>query len=217
MGRAKAWLTLGGAPLLAQVAARVRPLVGEIVVVAAPGQALPSLPAVGRRRVRVVRDRVSGLGPLPAVARGLAAVRSPLAFVVACDAPFVRPALLAMLLAAAPGADAVIPRWAGRPQPLVALYRRRFGRRLAALARRGERRLHVVTALPRVRVLPAATLRAADPGGASFRALNTPAEYRAARRAWRTEAMEGLTIAASRARAPARRARRRVRARHASH
>jgi molybdopterin-guanine dinucleotide biosynthesis protein A len=189
MGRPKAWLALGAAPLLAHVVARVRPLVTEIVVVAAAGQELPPL---GARLVpaRVVRDRVPGLGPLPALVLGLESVAAPWVLALGCDAPFVRPALLALLAreCADAGADAAIPLWEGRPQPLVAVYRRRLAGRLAALAAAGERRLQAIAALPDVRLVPPERLRAADPEGASFRTLNTPAEYAAALAAWEREA-----------------------------
>src|SRR4051812_13866540 len=45
MGRPKAWLPLGGVPLLTAVVARVRPLVADVIVVAARDQELPACDA----------------------------------------------------------------------------------------------------------------------------------------------------------------------------
>ena len=178
MGRPKPWLPLADVPLIAHVAARVRPLVHEVVVVAAAEQDLPSLAA------RIVRDREPGLGPLPALALGLETVTTPYAFALGCDTPFVVRSVLRLLIEEVAGADAAIPVWQDRLQPLVALYHRRMASGIGVLAAAGERRLHSVASLPGVRLVPAERLRARDPGGASFRTLNTPEEYAAALDAW---------------------------------
>jgi molybdopterin-guanine dinucleotide biosynthesis protein A len=178
MGRPKPWLPLDGVPLIAHVAARVQPLVREIVVVAAPEQDLPSLAA------RVVRDREPGLGPLPALALGLDTVKTSYAFALGCDTPFVTRAVLRFLIEEVAQADAAIPVWQDHLQPLVAIYHRRLAAPLATLAAAGERRLYAVASLPCVRLVPAERLRTCDPEGTSFRTLNTPEEYAAALDAW---------------------------------
>jgi molybdopterin-guanine dinucleotide biosynthesis protein A len=178
MGRAKASLPLGGVSLLEHVIARVTPLVREIGVVAAAAQ---EVVAAG---VRVVRDPVPQEGPLPALGLGLATITTPWAFALACDAPFVRRALLRALAAEVGGARAAVPRWDGCLQPLVALYHRALAAPVAALAAAGERRLHAVARLPDVRVVPQARLAQHDPDGVSFRTLNTPADYADALRRW---------------------------------
>ena len=147
MGRPKATLDFGGVPLVAYVIARVRPLVSEVVVLAAAAQPLPRVDA------RVIRDQLFEEGPLPALALGLASITTPWAFAVGCDTPFVR------------------------LQPLLALYHRDLAAPLQRLVASGERRLHAIATLPDVVVVPGARLTAADPDGLSFRSLNTPAEY----------------------------------------
>ncbi len=180
MGQPKAWLDLGGKPALVRIAELLDPLAQELVVVTAADQDLPAVDA------RVVRDRAPDLGPLPALALGLATIRAPYACVVACDTPLVRPALLAWLLARCRrgDADAVIPRWNDRLQPLVAVYRRRLAPRLHQLAAAGERRLQVLGTLPGIDLVAPDEIRGLDPDGASFRPMNTPAEYEAIRRSW---------------------------------
>src|SRR5437764_14574009 len=82
MGRPKAWLPFHGQPMLARVLDRLAPLFEERVIVRAPGQELPEVPA------RFVEDEEPGLGPLAGLLAGLSAVTRPLAFAVSCDAPF---------------------------------------------------------------------------------------------------------------------------------
>lgn len=177
MGRPKAWLDFDGMPVLARVVERVRPAVDEIVLVAAPGQALPP---VGDD-VTVVRDTHPGEGPLPALALGLRTIATPWALAVGCDGPLLRPAVVAHLAGLRDDAwDAIVPVWNDRPQPLVALYRRALRPTLDAMVVEGERRLQAIARLPRVRRVEADALRALDPEGESFRSLNTPDEYAAA-------------------------------------
>src|SRR4051812_33515674 len=96
MGRPKAWLPVAGEPLLCRVAGLLGEAAAPRVVVAAPGQALPPLPA----GVLVVRDPERGRGPLQGLAAGLEALagRAEAAYASACDAPFLRPAFVRRLI-----------------------------------------------------------------------------------------------------------------------
>jgi molybdopterin-guanine dinucleotide biosynthesis protein A len=189
MGCPKPWLDFGGRSLLARVVERSQPWADEVVIVAAPDQTLPLLAVAGvdpeEPPVRIVRDHHPGEGPLPALALGLATITAPWAVAIGCDAPLVRRGVLARLARERSEADAVMPLWDGRPQPLVALYRRTLAPALDALVAGGERRLHAIATLPRVRLVPSEELHALDPDGESFRCLNTPDEYAAALAAWR--------------------------------
>src|SRR5512135_3243033 len=95
MGRAKAWLPFGPERMLQRVVRLVAAAAGPVVVVAAPGQALPAL----LDPVTVVRDPVAGRGPLQGLATGLAALPASveLAYASATDVPFLQPALLERL------------------------------------------------------------------------------------------------------------------------
>ncbi|HEY2385748.1 MAG TPA: molybdenum cofactor guanylyltransferase [Candidatus Binatia bacterium] len=174
MGRPKAALPLGGTSMLQYVAARLAPLVGELVVVAAAEQEVPIVNMTG---ARVVRDRVRDEGPLPALALGLGAIATPWAIVLGCDTPFVRRAVLRLLLDARGASAGVVPSWDGRLQPLVACYRRELAPEIDALVARGERRMRAVAELPGVRIVDAERLAPLDPAGWSFRSLNTPEAY----------------------------------------
>jgi len=191
MGRPKVTLELDGRPLLAHVLAAIRPLVREVILVAAADQTIPLALAASRPDgacpVRIVHDRVVAAGPLPALALGLAAVTTGLAIALPCDAPFVRPALLTELARRQPGADApvlqgLIPTWGGHLQPLVAAYRPGVASDLEALVARGETRLQSVGQLRDVAILAEDDVRTVDPTGESFRVLNTPADLVAAER-----------------------------------
>jgi len=83
----------------------------------------------------LVADRHPGAGALGGAWTGIAASTHPQVLVVACDMPFLNPALLAYLAARARGHDGAIPRGPDGLHPLHAVYARRcaevFGRAIA--------------------------------------------------------------------------------------
>src|SRR5207248_1670657 len=88
MGRPKAWLPFAGEIMLPRVVRLLRAAVNPIVVVAAPGQEIPSLSA----DVTVVRDEEEGRGPLAGLSAGLKGLanRAEAAYLSSCDVPFLR-------------------------------------------------------------------------------------------------------------------------------
>lgn len=177
LGQDKCRLPFGGTTLLSHVVGRVAQACTPVIVVARAASDYPDCGA------RVVGDRRPGAGPLAGLAVGLAATDTACAAVVACDAPFIAPALLRGLLGLAPDWDAVVPVIAGRAQPLCAVYRREVATVAEVMLARGERAAHRLLAQPglRVRRVPEDALRAWDPDLVSFVGINTPDDYDRAR------------------------------------
>jgi len=123
MGSPKAALEWHGSTLLRRTTSIVsRAVTGPVVVVRAPGQDLPGLPA----DVEILQDPHEGRGPLQGIAVGLEALadRADAAFVCSTDLPFLHPAFIrAVLGAVAPDIDVALPVARGYPQPLAAAYR----------------------------------------------------------------------------------------------
>ena len=147
-GTAGVALEWHGSTLLYRTAAVLaRTVSGPVVVVGAPGQRLPPLPA----GVAVVTDPVEGLGPMQGIAAGLAAVadRAPVAFVCCTDTPFLHPAFIRLVLRglAEPGVDVVAPVALGFRQPLAAGYRTALAGLVAAGGTR--RTMHSCGGTPR--------------------------------------------------------------------
>lgn len=189
MGAAKAALEWGDGTLLDAVVTALTPAVEQVVVVRAPGQALPDLPD----RVGLTEDRVAGRGPLEGLLAGLRAVapRFERAVVVAVDMPFMTPALAQRLLAGLDGgADAAVPRIGGQAQPLAAAYRTAIISLLSDLLEAGERRAGALLAAVRVTwldpegLLADPAVRATDPRLDGLRDIDTPADLAAARARW---------------------------------
>src|SRR5262245_60687145 len=180
MGRPKAWLPFAGEPMLARVVGRLRHVVAPLVVVAAPGQDVPSLPS----EVEIVRDPEGGRGPLQGLAAGLAALagRADAAYLSSCDVPFLVPAFVARLAELLGDHAACVPRVGGYLQPLAAVYRVEVAAVAERLLAEGRARpAFLFEGVPTRIVLPE-ELADVDPTFQSVRNLNTPEEYEAALR-----------------------------------
>src|SRR5436309_3943430 len=121
MGRPKAWLPFGGELMLPRVVRLLGEAVAPLVVVAAPGQDVPPLPA----EVEIVRDPEQGRGPLQGLAAGLAALRgkADAAYLSSCDVPFLKPAFVRRLIDLLGDHHICVPRIGEYHHPLAAIYR----------------------------------------------------------------------------------------------
>src|SRR3954452_12060988 len=188
MGTPKAELEWHGSTLLRRIVGIVARAVDRpVVVVRAPGQALPALPDA----VEVVEDAREGRGPLQGLAAGLQAVRdrAPAAYVSSTDVPLLHPRFIARVIAALDDdVDVVLPHVGGFPHPLAAAYRTELADAVERLIAEDRMRPAFLFEACRVRRLPAAALlddpvlAALDPGLDSVLNLNEPADYEAARR-----------------------------------
>ncbi|ULE31882.1 molybdenum cofactor guanylyltransferase [Mycobacterium sp. IDR2000157661] len=172
MGRDKATLQYHGTTLVERMVEILTPRCAPIFVIAAPGQSLPPLDA------SVLRDEVSGVGPLLATARGLLAAADAgreLAFVVAVDMPLLSVDLLDELAGPAVrlGAEVVLP-WDGRDHYLAGVYRTALAARAAELVAAGERSMRAL-------VDRADTQRIVMPEQASLTNVNTTGDLAALR------------------------------------
>ena len=182
MGVNKALLRLapGGPALIEQVVAATAPLGPPLLVTNTPEQyAFLNLP--------MVPDARPGTGALGGLYSGLRASTAPFNLAVACDMPFLRPALLRYLADQPRDYDVLIPRWSepGTPRPqletLHAIYSRAC---LPAIERHldaGDLRVVSFFRDVAVRYVEEVELREVDPTLHSFRNLNTPEELAQAR------------------------------------
>ena len=178
MGTPKALLLFDGEPLIVHLVTSLSRQFAEVVVVAAPGQDLPSMP------VTVVRDDVAYQGPVGGICYGLRASSSDVSFVTACDSAFLSPRLISHLLSQIPQHDVVVPHWQGRLQPLHAVYRRSVLPLLEGQLTRGELRPVFLFDKVRTRRIDEDEVRLFDPEGWSFFNMNTPEDYSEALKRW---------------------------------
>jgi molybdopterin-guanine dinucleotide biosynthesis protein A len=178
MGQPKAWLQFAGETMLGRVVRLLGEVVDPIVVVAAPDQDVPPLPA----GVGVVRDDEKGRGPLQGLAAGLAALRgrADAAYLSSCDVPFLRPAFVRRLLDLLGDAAVCVPRVGDYHHPLAAVYRLDVADAVTKLLAEGRLRPFFLFEAVPTRVVEAAEMADADPTFQTLRNLNTPEDYETA-------------------------------------
>ena len=181
-GIVKGMLVVEGRRIIDRQLAVLRPLFAEVMISANDPDPWADL------GLRVVSDpipspvlgggsgRGSGLGPLAGLDAVLTALPATIDAVVcvAGDMPFLSAALLERLRDRAPGATALVPRVAGRPEPLLA----RYGQQAAPIVReqlaRGAHAMIDLLARLTVTWIDEAELRSLDPDLRSIVNVNTP-------------------------------------------
>jgi molybdenum cofactor guanylyltransferase len=180
MGRPKAWLPFGDELMLPRVVRLLSEAVSPMLVVAAPGQDVPPLPA----EVQIVRDAEQGRGPLQGLLAGLEALqdRADAAYLSSCDVPFLQPAFVRRLIDLLGDNSICVPHVGEFHHPLAAVYRVGIADAVAGLlADNRLRPVFLFDAVP-TRVVTADELAGADPTLATLRNLNTPEDYESALR-----------------------------------
>jgi len=178
MGRPKSLLLFDGEPLILHIARALKRMFAETVIVAAPEQELPDVPAI------LVRDEVAYQGPVGGIYYGLKAASGNFCFVTSCDVPFLNLALISHLTSQMSNHDVVVPHWENRFQPLHAAYRTSVLPLLKEQLDRGE--LRPVYLFDKVRTcrIGEDEIRRFDPEGLSFLNMNTPDDYERALQRW---------------------------------
>ena len=178
MGRPKAWLPFGDELMLPRVVRIVGEVAAPLVIVAAPGQDLPPLPA----DVRVVRDPVEDRGPLQGLAAGLAALagHADAVYLSSCDVPLLKPAFVQRLVELLGVFDICVPQADGYEHPLAAVYRTTVRPHVEALLAAGRLRPVFLFEAANTRFVTADEWADVDASSALLRNLNTPDEYAAA-------------------------------------
>lgn len=180
MGRDKAMLPFGPECMLQRVLRLVSDVVPlhAIVVVAAPGQALPVLPGA----VRVARDERQDRGPLEGLAAGLRALAGDVdaVYATSCDVPLLVPAFVARMFELVGEHQIAVPRDGEHHHPLAAVYRVTVLPQVRKLLDADRLRPRFLFDDVDTREVPVEDLRSVDPSLSTLENLNRPGDYRAA-------------------------------------
>ena len=175
MGSPKALLPFGAETMLQRVVRLLATVVSPIVVVAAPQQSLPDLPA----DVMVTRDEQEGRGPLEGLRTGLKALPGTveMAYVTSCDVPLLVPGFVRHMIDLVTDHDIAVMEIEGFPHPLSAVYRRNTLPHVEALLAHDRLRPVFLFEAVRTRRVQAAEMTSVDPELLTLRNLNTREDY----------------------------------------
>lgn len=175
MGSNKAFVTVGGKPIIERVIERVSALTDDLVIVTNSAQEYAHL------NVPLHGDLLPGKGPLGGLYTAISVTANPYTLVVSCDQPFLNGDLLRYLIGLTEGYDVVVPLAAdGYPQSMHAIYGKGC---LPAIRGSLEMdRLKMISFFPgvRVREVAGAEIEQIDPQRTSFINVNTPEDQQAA-------------------------------------
>lgn len=174
LGRNKALLEVNGQTLLDRLIGLLAPLMSEILLVTRQ----PEL--YGQRPIRVVQDIYEVRSSLTGIHAGLSYVRADYAFVVPCDTPLLKPAVVQLLMdEIMPDVDIVVPIINGYYEPLCAIYGKACLGRIETQLEGGNFKIKNIFKDLRVKTVPEERFETVDPGLRSFMNVNTPEELTA--------------------------------------
>lgn len=178
MGRDKALLELDGQPMIEIIVDQMEEICSEVLIVAKDRRRYAGLDAP------VILDRFSNVGALAGLHAGLEAASYEISLAVGCDMPFLNPDLLKAFVRWAKGYDVTLLKRGAYVEPLHAAYRRTCLPAMEDVIRAGQRR--IISFFPQVRVhyITPAQVAPFDPALRSFRNVNTPEEWQAAKSSW---------------------------------
>lgn len=171
MGSDKSLLPIHGARFIDHVHRTLSELFEDVVIVTNSPELYADIDC------RKVPDIYYAQGSLAGIHSGICHAKNERAFVVACDMPFINPAVVRDICAAGEQGEVVIPVHSEGAEPLHALYAKSC---LAAMEEEldaGKKR--IVGFFPKVGVveIPTSKWSTVDPESLSFRNINTPEEY----------------------------------------
>jgi len=179
LGYYKALGTINNKSLIQRVVSSLGFFNSDIIVVIGQGQHLPQF--TNYPKLKTVTDAYTAKSPLVGIYTGLLASTSGYNFVVACDMPFLNPALLSYMLKISAGFDVVIPRLGSLVEPLHAVYSKDCLFAIEQLLRQGNYKTGRLLSLVRVRYVEVGEIDRFDPEHLSFFNINTKVDLEVAR------------------------------------
>ncbi|MCD6390407.1 MAG: molybdenum cofactor guanylyltransferase [Dehalococcoidia bacterium] len=170
LGRDKALQAIGDKSLLQWVIDRLIILSSEIIVVTAPGKAIPCSSAT---RIKTVADIYPSKSPLVGIYSGLMASASPRAIVVGCDMPFLSVGLLKYMAQICSNFDIVIPQIEDKLEPLCAVYSKNCVAPIRWLLEQNELKISRLFTLVKAKYVEKDEINRFDPEHLSFFNINS--------------------------------------------
>lgn len=164
----KAFVTIDNQPMIELVIKKLQPLFTEIIVVTNKPEDYSGL------GVKTATDLVVGQGPLGGIQAGLIAATNQHSFVMACDMPFVEPALISYLVGESHDYDVVVPQIGDYFEPLHAVYSKNCLETIAACLDRGVHKVYAFYDQVNVKYVGLETLKNLVEPNKVFFNVNTP-------------------------------------------
>ncbi len=185
-GQNKAFVRIGGVPVIERLLNTLSPLFDEIIIVTNdPGRYLDY-------DALIVTDIYNVRSSLTGIHAGLFAMNSPYGFVTACDMPFLNPGVVRLLLDAVNiRYDVVIPETSRGLEPLCAVYSRACKDRIGNRIENNKLKIDRLFRKLNVKKISEPALRSVDPDLDAFFNINRPDDRQMAEKKIDTERKHG--------------------------
>jgi molybdopterin-guanine dinucleotide biosynthesis protein A len=173
--RNKAFLQLGGHRFLDRVIVTLKGLFSEIILVT------KNVSFYEGWDIKIVGDIFDVYSPLAGIHAGLANTEADYAFCIGCDTPFLKSALIELLMnELEPGVDIIVPVSGSYFQPLCAVYSQKCRAIIEKQLRAGDLKVDRFFDQVVVKKIPYEKFKKVDPDLLSFFNVNTPEDLKQA-------------------------------------
>ncbi len=174
-GKNKAFLNIGGKTILSRLIDILEKHFDEILLVTKNPSEYSDYTDENNSSIKIITDMYGDRSSLTGVHSGLYHAKNHFSFVVPCDAPFIKPAFIRLLLGSIePQDDVIIPHYDGHYEPLCALYSKRCIPAIEKLLNSGDYRIYNFFHSVNLKTVGKERLKEADPEMLSFFNVNTP-------------------------------------------
>lgn len=166
-GKNKAMSEYKGQTLIERIFNAIRPLFSEILISSNHTGLYDFL------GVPVCRDIYPGMGPLAGIQSGLEHTSKKAVFVVACDMPYINPALINHMCGLLNGYDVVVPFINGFYEPLFAVYSKKCLLPVTKMLSLNQRKINKLYSIINLFKVDVGIIQGFDPDLKSFININT--------------------------------------------
>lgn len=173
----KAFMEVGGRPVIKVQLETIRPLFDRVLIVA-NRERLEGISRYSGEGVKVVEEPVRGKGPLGGIMSGLMLSDTERNFILACDMPFVRADAIDFIMESLAGYQVAVPSTPAGLEPLHAAYSRECMERIGPRLETGDLRVTGFFDSVSVNYISWSRMARFDPTGRFLLNVNSPEDIK---------------------------------------
>ncbi len=170
MGENKAFIEIGGVPIINRIYGLFAELFQEVIIVTNQKESYTNLGS------KIYRDLIPNKGVLGGLYTGLFYASFHHSFCVACDMPFINKTLVQYLINNIQDEDVIVPQTRDGWQPLHAIYSKNCLDPIEEIIHEGKYKIIDLYSRVKVKILEESDFISLDPLRESFININTPEE-----------------------------------------
>ena len=170
-GKNKAYLKIDGSRFLDRVTGTLRECFNEILLVTKDPSAYTRL----QKDINIIKDISDIHSPLSGIHAGLSDMEADYAFCIGCDTPFLKKAVVEILVnGIEPNADVIVPYSETYFQPLCAIYSKRCAPLIEGQLNKNDLKVDNLFSKVRIKTIPYEIFQQVDEDLVSFFNVNSP-------------------------------------------